>query len=83
VDLDDNQRVREAVLARVRTAVGRTGPDGEARATAQAYLAARRQGPRPAMPAELVAHRRQRADERARRAWAAPGGHRCRGVGGR
>ena len=52
--IDDNQVAREAVLTRVRAALGRHGPDDEARAAAQAYLAARRQGPRPALPADLV-----------------------------
>ncbi len=46
---------REAVLARVRKALGRDGPDDDARAAAQAYIAAHAQGPRPAMPADLVA----------------------------
>src|SRR6478672_10040869 len=52
--IDDNQRSREAVLARVRAALNRSGPDDDARAAAHAYLAARRQGPRPALPADLV-----------------------------
>lgn len=52
--IDDNQRAREAVLARVRTSLGRAGPDDDARAAAHAYLAARPQGPRPALPADLV-----------------------------
>jgi L-lactate dehydrogenase complex protein LldG len=52
--IDDNQVSREAVLARVRAALNRDGPDDEARAAAHAYLAARRQGPRPALPADLV-----------------------------
>ena len=60
--IDDNQRSREAVLARVRAALGRQGPDDDARAAAHAYLAARRQGPRPALPADLV----QRFLDRAR-----------------
>jgi L-lactate dehydrogenase complex protein LldG len=52
--IGDNQVSREAVLARVRAALHREGPDDEARAAAHAYLAARRQGPRPALPADLV-----------------------------
>jgi L-lactate dehydrogenase complex protein LldG len=52
--IDDNQVSREAVLARVRAALRRDGPDDEARAAAHAYLAARRQGPRPALPIDLV-----------------------------
>jgi L-lactate dehydrogenase complex protein LldG len=54
MSIDDNQFAREAVLARVRAALGRSGPDDDARAAAHAYLAARKQGPRPAMPADLV-----------------------------
>ena len=61
--IDDNQRSREAVLARVRAALGRVGPDDEARAAAHAYLAARRQGPRPTLPADLVQRFLQRAAE--------------------
>src|SRR6476646_3429862 len=52
--IDDNQRSREAVLARVRAALNRSGPDDDARAAAHAYLASRRQGPRPGLPADLV-----------------------------
>jgi L-lactate dehydrogenase complex protein LldG len=52
--IDDNRVSRDAVLARVRAALGRRGDDDEARAAAHAYLAARRQGPRPAMPADLA-----------------------------
>jgi L-lactate dehydrogenase complex protein LldG len=59
--IDDNQLSREAVLARVRQALGRDGPDDDARTAAHAYLAARAQGPRPGMPADLV----QRFIERA------------------
>jgi len=60
--IDDNQLAREAVLARVRAALGREGPDDDARAAAHAYLAAHVQGPRPAMPADFA----QRFVERAR-----------------
>ena len=59
--IDDNQRAREAVLARVRAALGRHGPDDDARAAAHAYLAAHGQGPRPALPADLVGRFLQRA----------------------
>lgn len=45
---------RDNILARVRKALGRTGPDAAARAAAEAYLAARAQGPRPAMSDDLV-----------------------------
>jgi L-lactate dehydrogenase complex protein LldG len=54
VSLDDNQRAREAVLARVRKALGRQGPADQARASAHAYLEARRHGPRPAVPDDLA-----------------------------
>jgi L-lactate dehydrogenase complex protein LldG len=52
--IDDNQRSREAVLARVRAALGRRGPDDVARAAAHAYIEERLQGPRPALPANLA-----------------------------
>ena len=52
--IDDNRQSREAVLARVRAALGREGTDAEARTRAQAFIARRGQGPRPAMPADLV-----------------------------
>jgi L-lactate dehydrogenase complex protein LldG len=45
---------RETVLGRVRSALGRAGSDSEARARAESYLAEQTQGPRPAMPADLV-----------------------------
>ena len=45
---------RDNVFARVRKALGRTGPDEAARAAAEAYLAARVQGPRPALNEDLV-----------------------------
>jgi len=45
---------REAVLGRVRSALGRDGTDSAARARVEAYLAAHAQGPRPAMPVDLV-----------------------------
>ena len=61
--IDDNQASREAVLARVRAALGRRGPDDAARAAAHAYLAERRQGPRPAMPGDLVQRFLQRATD--------------------
>ena len=45
---------RDNVLARVRQALGRSAPDAAARAAAEAYLAARAQGPRPALTDDLV-----------------------------
>jgi hypothetical protein len=54
VPIDDNHSSREAVLARVRTALGRKGTEDAARSAALAYIATRKQGPRPALPADLV-----------------------------
>jgi L-lactate dehydrogenase complex protein LldG len=65
VSIDDNQRSREAVLARVRAALGRNGPDDEARAAAHAYLAARTQGPRPTAPSSPVQRFLERATDMA------------------
>ena len=61
--IDDNDRSRDAVLARVRAALGRSGAAGEARAAAQAYIAQRRQGPRPRLPDDLVQRFLERATD--------------------
>ena len=45
---------RENIFGRVRQALGRHDGDAGASARAEAYLAARGQGPRPAVPADLV-----------------------------
>jgi L-lactate dehydrogenase complex protein LldG len=63
--LDQNESSRAAVLARVRKALGRTDADARAVAEAEAYLHARRQGPRPSLPADLVAHFLARATDMA------------------
>ncbi len=63
--IEDNRASRDAVLGRVRRALGRTGSDAQARADAEAYLAAHTQGPRPAMPADLVGRFLQRATDMA------------------
>jgi L-lactate dehydrogenase complex protein LldG len=63
--IDDNASSRETVLARVRAALGRRGRDDEARAAALAYIAARKQGPRPALAADLVARFLVRATDMA------------------
>jgi L-lactate dehydrogenase complex protein LldG len=63
--LDDNRTSRDAVLARVRKALRKSGPDAQGRADADAYIAAHRQGPRPAMPADLVARFLTRATDMA------------------
>ena len=52
--IDDNGVAREAVLGKVRAALGKNGDRAQAMAAARAYLAEHAQGPRPAMPADLV-----------------------------
>lgn len=61
--LADNRASRDAILGRVRRALHKTGSDDAPRADAEAYLAAHGQGPRPAMPADLVARFMQRATD--------------------
>src|SRR5689334_4248086 len=63
--VDDNRASRDAVLASVRKALGRTAASERGRADALAYIAAHRQGPRPAMPADLVARFLERATDMA------------------
>ena len=63
--IDDNRSSRDAVLGRVRTALGKSGSRAEAAAEADAYIAAHRQGPRPTMPADLVARFLTRATDMA------------------
>ena len=63
--IDDNRASRDAVLASVRKALRRTDPGEQSRADALAYVAAHRQGPRPAMPADLVARFLERATDMA------------------
>ena len=63
--IDDNKASRDAVLARVRKALGRTGSAEQARAAAGAYIAAKAQGPRPAMPSDIVTRFLQRATDMA------------------
>ena len=63
--LADNRAARDAILGRVRKALRKTGSDAAARAKAEAYIAAHAQGPRPAMPADLVARFLQRATDMA------------------
>ena len=60
---DDNRAARDAVLARVRNALAKTGSDSQAKADADAYIAAHRQGPRPVMPADLRARFMTRATD--------------------
>ena len=61
--IDDNATSRAAVLDRVRSALHRHGSDSDARAAANAYLAARKQGPRPALAGDLVARFAARAQD--------------------
>ena len=61
----DNRAARDAILGRVRKALHKTGSDAAARAEAEAYIAAHAQGPRPAMPADLIARFMQRATDMA------------------
>jgi L-lactate dehydrogenase complex protein LldG len=52
---------RDNILSRVRNALGKTDGDPAALAAAEAHIAARAQGPRPAMPPDLVEHFMRRA----------------------
>jgi L-lactate dehydrogenase complex protein LldG len=61
--IDDNGVMREAVLAKVRAALGKSGDRSQAAAVAGAYIAAHAQGPRPAMPADLVERFLRRATD--------------------
>lgn len=61
--LANNRAARDAVLGRVRKALGKTGADTAARAEADAYIAAHAQGPRPAISADLVTRFMQRATD--------------------
>ena len=61
--LTDNRGAREAVLGRVRKALGKTGDRAAARTEADAYVAAHGHGPRPPMPADLVLRFAQRATD--------------------
>jgi len=61
--IDDNGAAREAVLAKVRAALGKTGDRTAAAAAARAYIDAHAQGPRPAMPQDLVERFLRRATD--------------------
>ncbi|HEY2818337.1 MAG TPA: LUD domain-containing protein [Casimicrobiaceae bacterium] len=61
--VDDNRAARDAVLARVRKALAKEGPDSQGKADAASYIAAHQQGPRPAMPADLRARFMTRATD--------------------
>jgi len=53
--LFDNHRSRDAILGRVRKALGRDATESRAGAEALAYIAAHATGPRPSLPGDLVA----------------------------
>ncbi len=61
--IDDNKASRDAILGRVRKALGRTGTGEAARAEALTYIARHSQGPRPALPADPVSRFLQRATD--------------------
>ena len=52
--LQGNRPARDAILARVRKALGRSETQGSARVDAQGYIALRQRGPIPASGANLV-----------------------------
>jgi len=52
--LANNRAARDAVLARVRSALGKKDDRTDARAAAEAYIARHAQGPRPAISDDLV-----------------------------
>jgi L-lactate dehydrogenase complex protein LldG len=60
--LANNRVARDAVLARVRKALGKENRT-TAQADAEAYIAAHGHGPRPALPADTVARFLQRATD--------------------
>lgn len=61
----ENATARASILARVRRAMGRTGPDLDKLAEADATIARHAQGPRPAMPVDLAARFAERAQDMA------------------
>jgi L-lactate dehydrogenase complex protein LldG len=54
---------RDAILGRVRAALGKRAHDGERRQQADRYITAQGQGPRPRMPSDLVSRFVVRATE--------------------
>jgi len=63
--LDDNGRAREAVLARVRNALQRSGRSPRSAAECGAYVTRHAHGPRPAVPGDLVGRFLARATDMA------------------
>ncbi len=62
-NLASNSSARDAVLGRVRKALDASGDRAKARGAAEAYIAAQAHGPRPSMPADLLARFMQRATD--------------------
>lgn len=63
--LSTNSSARDAILDRVRRALGHASTAAEARRDAQAYIDAHRQGPRPVAPGGIVTRFMQRAADMA------------------
>jgi L-lactate dehydrogenase complex protein LldG len=61
--LASNRAARDAILARVGKALGKSGDRSAARAEAERHMAAHVEGPRPAMPADLLGKFLQRATD--------------------
>jgi L-lactate dehydrogenase complex protein LldG len=57
----DNAKAREAILGRVRKALGKPAGDTRSRDAARAYVLARAKGPQPTLPDDLVARFIERA----------------------
>jgi L-lactate dehydrogenase complex protein LldG len=63
--IDDNGRAKEAILDRVRKALGKPGPDRATRDRALAAVASHAHGPRPRLPSDLVVRFLERATDMA------------------
>jgi len=61
--LASNSGARDAILERVRKALGASGDRSRAEVDAEVYVASHAQGPRPAMPPDLVMRFMQRATD--------------------
>src|SRR5512139_2568124 len=59
--IDDNAAAREAILARVRSALQRAGKAPQPASAREARVARHAHGPRPSLPADLVARFLERA----------------------
>ena len=61
--IESNRAARDATLGRVRKALAKAGDRAKARADAESYMSAHAHGPRPAMPADLLAKFMTRATD--------------------